>query len=158
MTPKFLKVALTAHIISAIGWVGALSAFLVLALAGLVAEDPQTARAAYVANDLITRFAIVPFAFSALITGVIQATGTQWGMFRHYWVLFKIVIAMIAFSVLLMKTASIAYMADAAATLPDDNLRSLKLSLAGHAVGGLLLLLWAAALAVYKPRGQVTDS
>jgi hypothetical protein len=42
------------------------------------------ARAAYLAMDLTSRFVIVPLARASLLTGLAQALGTPWGLFRHY--------------------------------------------------------------------------
>lgn len=42
MTPGVRKVALTTHITSSVGWLGSVSAFLALAIAGVSSADPQT--------------------------------------------------------------------------------------------------------------------
>jgi len=46
MTPGIRKVALTAHITSSVGWLGAVAGFEGLAIAGLASRDAQMARAA----------------------------------------------------------------------------------------------------------------
>lgn len=155
MTPGLRKFALTAHIVSSIGWAGALAAFLALAVAGLTSPDAATVRMAYVANGLITWYVIVPLALASLLTGIVQALGTPWGLFRHFWVVIKLVIVAAATFMLLVKTGPIGYIADRAAegTLSATDLMGLKISILAHAVGGLLVLLWAAALGIYKPRG-----
>ena len=53
--------------------------------------------------DLTARFVIVPLAFAALLTGLIQSLGTPWGLFRHYWVLTKLLLTVFATVVLLAK-------------------------------------------------------
>jgi hypothetical protein len=40
MTPGLRKLALTAHIVSSVGWLGAVAGFLALAIAGLTSQDP----------------------------------------------------------------------------------------------------------------------
>lgn len=107
MAPSLRKLALTAHIVSSVGWIGALVGFLVLAIVGLASADLQTVRAVYIAMDLTARFAIVPLALISLSSGIIQALATPWGLFRHYWVLFKLLIIVIATFMLLMKTGPI---------------------------------------------------
>jgi mercuric reductase len=84
MTPKIRKIALTAHIASSVGWFGAVAGFEALANAGLLSSDAFTMRAAYLAMEKVTWLAIVPFAFISLVTGLIIALGTKWGLFRHY--------------------------------------------------------------------------
>ena len=92
MTPSLRKFALTTHLTSSVGWLGAVGGFLALAVAGLFSRDEQLVRAAYVSMELITWFVIVPLAFVSLLTGLIESLGTPWGLFRHYWILAKLVI------------------------------------------------------------------
>jgi hypothetical protein len=155
MAPRLRNTMLTAHIIFSVSWIGALAGFLVLAVAGLGSGDAQTVRAAYVANGLITSYAIVPLAIASLLTGIVQALATPWGLLRNYWVVFKLVIVVTATVMLMAKTSAISYVADLAmqTSLTADDLVGLRYSIAGHAVGGLAVLLWAAALGVFKPRG-----
>jgi len=41
MTPGLRKFALTTHVTSSVGWIGAVGAFLALAVAGLGSQDAQ---------------------------------------------------------------------------------------------------------------------
>ena len=154
MAPGVRKFVLTSHVMFSVGWIGALAGFLALAVAGLIAQDAVTVRSAYLAMDMVNRFVIVPAALLSLLTGVVQVLGTPWGLIRHYWVLFKFLIVVTATFMLLLKTGPIGDMARAAAetTLNSDDLRGLRLSILGHAVGGLAVLLWAMALGMYKPK------
>nr|MBA2531168.1 hypothetical protein [Nocardioidaceae bacterium] len=49
--PRLRKLALTAHITSSVGWLGAVACFLALAVAGLTSQDARTVRAAYIAME-----------------------------------------------------------------------------------------------------------
>jgi hypothetical protein len=99
---------------------------------------------------------IVPLSFASLGTGLVQALGTPWGLLRHYWVLAKLLLGMIAVTVLLLKIAPISALGGAAAAgFSAGDLRGLRISVMAHAAGGLLVLLAATALAVYKPQGIV---
>ena len=102
MTPGLRKFALTTHVTSSVGWLGAVGAFLALAIAGLISQDAQIVRAAYLAMHLTTWFVIVPFCLAALLTGIVQSLGTMWGLFRHYWVLVKFVLTLGATLLLLL--------------------------------------------------------
>lgn len=155
MSPRIRKIVLVAHVTSSVGWVGAVAGFLALAIAGLTSEDVQMVRAAYIANELTTWFVIVPLSLVSLLTGLIQSLGTTWGLFRHYWVLVKLLLTVLATTVLLLKVQPISDMAGVAAdtTLSGGDLRGLRSPLVAHAGGGLLVLLVAAALGIYKPHG-----
>jgi hypothetical protein len=156
MTPRLCKFALTAHVTASVGLLGAIAAFLVLAVAGLTSQDAQTVRAAYRSMLLIAQFVIVPLALASLLTGLIQSLGTPWGLFRHYWVLVKLLLTAFATSVLLAKMELISHAARLAAetTLSHADLRAAGIQLLVHATGGLLVLFVPAILSVYKPPGK----
>jgi hypothetical protein len=155
MAPTLRKVALIAHITSSVGSLGAVAAFLALAIAGLSSEDDQVVRSIYVAMDVIARTVIVPLVFASLVTGLIQSLGTTWGLFRHYWVLAKLLLTIFTATVLMLQMDGIAYIADMAAetAFSTTDLLGLRLSLVVHAAGGLVVLLVTTTLSVLKPRG-----
>jgi hypothetical protein len=156
MTPSFRKVALTAHVTASVGWLGALAVFLAHAVASVTSQDTVIVRAACIAMGLTAWFVIFPLSITSLITGLIQALGTAWGVFRHYWVLAKLLLTVLATTVLLLKLAPIGYLADSAVqtTFSRGDLVGLRVSILVHAVGGLLILLTVATLAIYKPAGM----
>jgi hypothetical protein len=86
MTSGLRKFVLTAHVTSSVGWLGAVVAYLALAVAALTSQDAQTVRAAWIAMELTGWFVIVPLALASVLIGVVNALGTPWGLFRHYWV------------------------------------------------------------------------
>ena len=150
------KVALIAHVTSSIGWFGAVAGFLALALAGLFSQDAMTVRVAYIAMELITRFVIVPFAFVALLTGIVSSLFTKWGLFRYYWVLVKLVITILATLILLVHTQPIELLAGIAVktVVVGANLHSEQILLVNASSAALLVLLVVTALSYYKPRGM----
>ncbi|HWP34342.1 MAG TPA: hypothetical protein VNM66_01970 [Thermodesulfobacteriota bacterium] len=156
MAPSLRKLALTVHVVSSVGWLGSVAAFLALAVTGLTGHDSELVRAAYLAMDLTARFVIVPAALAALVSGLVSSLGTAWGLFRHYWVLVKFLLTVSAVIVLLLKLGPIRLVAGLAAggALSGSDLREIRLSLLAHAAGGLLVLLAAATLGVFKPRGM----
>jgi hypothetical protein len=149
MRPRLRKFALTAHIVSSVGWLGAATAYLALVVAGLTSQDAQTVRAAYLAMGLIVWFVIVPLSSASLLTGLVQALGTTWGLFRHYWVAAKLLLTILAVIVLLEYTQSISPFVGMAATTTSFSVDHLS-----HTGGGLLVLLVTTVLAVYKPWGR----
>ncbi len=155
LTPPLRKLVLTAHITFTVGWLGAVAAFLPLAVTGLTSPDVQTVRSAYLAMDLIARFVIVPLSFAPLVTGPVLSLVTPWGLFRHYWVLAKLLITIPASIVLLLYMQPISRIAGVAAetTLSGADLRGLRVQLVANAGAAMLVLLVATALSVYKPRG-----
>ncbi len=154
MASRLRKFALTAHVTSSVGWLGAVVVFLALAVVGLTSQDAQTVRGAYLVMEPAAWFVLVPLAFASLLTGIVQSLGTRWGLFRHYWVLFKLLITVFATIVLLIYMQTFSFMAGVAAD-PSADLGVVRNASPGlHAALGLLVLLVATVLAVYKPRGM----
>ena len=153
MTPGLRKFVLTAHVISSVGWLGAVVAYLALAVAALTSADAQMVRAAWIAMELTGWFVIVPLALASLLIGVVNALGTPWGLFRHYWVLVKFLLTVFATIILLLHMPTVNYFAGVAAKTDSANVFGLRGELI-HAGGGLLVLLVTATLSVYKPRGM----
>jgi hypothetical protein len=156
LTPALRKFIRTAHVIFSVGWLGTVVAFLALAIVGLTSQDTQVARAAYIAMGLTTRFVIVPLSLVPLfLTGPLLSLGTPWGLFRHYWILAKLLINLLSTAILLVHVQPINHMWRVAAegTLSSAD-RGDQIQLVVASAAGLLALLVATALAVYKPRGM----
>ena len=154
MAPRLRKFALTAHVACSAGWLGAVAAFLALAVVALTSHDAQTVRGAYLVMEPTAWLVLVPLAFGSLLTGLVQSLGTTWGLFRHYWVVFKLLINVVATIVLLAYMRTFRFMADVAADPSADLGVVRNASPVLHAALALLLLLAATLLAVYKPRGM----
>ena len=159
MTPTFRKLTIAAHVACSVGWLGATAAFLVLSIAGLTSHYPEVVRAAYLSMDLISRFAIIPMCFASLVTGLIQALGTPWGLFRYYWIVTKFALAIFATLALLVhQFGAVAVAAKrrsgtAAETLFNADLASLKTELVLAPSLAIFVLLVVTTLGVYKPWG-----
>jgi hypothetical protein len=150
------KLALTAHITSSVGWLGSVVAFLALAIVGVRSSSDNYIRSAYVAMELVGWLVIVPFSAASLITGLVQSFGTNWGLFRHYWVVAKLLITVGASLLLLLHMQVVNAVAHAAAdgSLHIEHLRDPRTQLIADAGAATVVLLIAIALSVYKPRGH----
>lgn len=157
MSPGARKFALTAHVVASVGWLGAVVAFLALAIAGLVSPNPQMVRAAYLAMEPIGWLVLLPMSIASLTTGLISSLGTAWGLLRHYWVIFKLLINLFATVVLLLYMQTLGYLARLAEGSSSGDVGALRSqSPLIHAGAALVLLLVATTLAVYKPRGMTS--
>jgi hypothetical protein len=156
LAPGLRKFTLTAHVTSSVGWLGAVAGFLALSIAALTGHDAQRARAAYLAMELVAWSVIVPLSIGSLLTGLLQALGTPWGLFQHYWVLVKLLMTVLATVVLLLHLKPIGWIAgiDAETILANPEVREVRFQLVVDAAAALIVLLVATALSVYKPRGM----
>jgi hypothetical protein len=157
MTPRLSKAVLTSHITVSVGWVGAVAVFIVLAAAGLTAEENQLARSAYMAMELSAWYVIVPFCIASLLTGIVQATGTKWGLFKFYWIVVKLFLTVALTILLLLHMQPIEYLAGIAA---DTNFSNAKhsghvINLIAKAGAALIALLFITTISIYKPWGRI---
>ena len=129
MTPALRKGMLTAHVVSSVGWVGAVAGVLALAVAGLTHADADVPRGAYLSMILMAKYVIVPLAEASFATGIICSLGTGWGLVRYYWVLVQLLMT-------LLNAASAQH---------------LMVIASSTALAALLVI---TALSVYKPRGM----
>jgi hypothetical protein len=156
MTPNLRKFALTIHITSSVGWIGAVVAYLVIVIAAMNSQNVQLLHGVWVALELMGWFAIVPLSSAALLTGIVMAMGTKWGLFQHYWVTLSLALTLLATVILFQHMPTVSFYAYRAATdtVNVGVLRDALQSELLHAGIGLLLLLGIQVLNVYKPRGM----
>ena len=155
MGPGVRRLALTAHVVSSVGWLGAAGTFLALGIVGLSSSDAELVRAVYLAMEAAGWSVLVPLAFASLLTGLVQALFSKWGLFRHYWVVVKFTMTVLASVVVLLYMRTLEYQADLAARTSGSDIAGLRSS--GpvlHSGVGMVLLLVAVVLSIYKPAGM----
>jgi hypothetical protein len=152
MKPGVRKFALSAHLTFSIGWIGAVLAYLALGVGAVTSPEVQTVRAAWTAMELTGWYVIVPLAVASLLTGLVMALGTKWGLFRHYWVLISFVLTIFATVVLLLHMPTVSSMAEVAREAEGATLDRLGGDLF-HPGIGLVVLLVIQVLNLYKPPG-----
>jgi hypothetical protein len=155
MRPELRKLTLTLHVSSSVGWLGAVVAMLALGSIGAVSHDDQQVRAVFLVMSPTARYALVPLAVLSLLTGLVQSLGTRWGLFQHYWVVFKLVMNLAALVVLLAYLQTLDELARLAATpsTGEAEFGAMRASPAVHSLLALALLVVATVLAIYKPHG-----
>ncbi|MFI0450296.1 hypothetical protein [Actinomadura sp. 6N118] len=157
MSPGLRRLALTTHVTASVGWLGAVVVALSLSVVTMTSQDIGLARAAARSLEMVGWAALIPFSVASLITGLVQSLGSRWGLFRHYWVLVKLVMNVFATTVLLLYMQTLSHLSEVAArpTLTSDDLAILQSpSPAVHGTGALVLLLLAVVVSVYKPPGM----
>jgi hypothetical protein len=133
---------------------GAVLSFLILVAAGVLEASEPAIRGVYITANLIAERAILPLMLSSILIGAAEGLWTPWGLFKHRWVLAKLVITVFAALVLLAQMHPIGQLAGAALSgSPMDP--GLQHRVIVHAAGGLLVLLLPLALSVYKPVGKI---
>jgi hypothetical protein len=155
MRPRVRKLALVAHVVSSVGWLGTVGAFLALAIAGLFTNDAGTVRAVYPSMELLGWLVIVPCSVAALVTGLIVSLGTEWGLVRYYWVATKFMLTLGATGLLLVHMSVVQHAAGiASGAVAAGRFRNLQVRLVFDAALALLVLLTNTVLSIYKPWGM----
>jgi hypothetical protein len=152
MTPRLQKFALLTHITFTVGWLGAIVPYLVLVIAGLTSPDVQLVRSASLSMELIGWYVLVPLSFAALLSGLVQSLFTPWGLFRHWWIVAKLALTVFAVVILFEHMREVSRVAQMArdAMVSSAHFRGDLI----HATGGLLVLVAALTLSVFKPWGM----
>jgi SNF family Na+-dependent transporter len=146
------KAVLAVHLTVSIGWVGGVLVYLALGLAATGSGDDQTIRAAWAAMDIAGWYALVPMAIATVLTGLVLALGTRWGLLRHYWVLIAFLLTSFSAVILIVHMPSVSATANMIRTADSAQLRQAGGDLF-HPTVGLVVLLTVHVLNVYKPPG-----
>ena len=154
MAPGLRRLTFTTHITSSVGWIGAVLVFLALAVIAMTSQDERTVRGAYLVMAPAAWFVLVPLAHASLVTGIALSLGTAWGLFRHYWVVLKLLITVFATAILLIYMGTFRQMAGIAADPIVDLEVVRNASPIVHSILALILLIAATVLGVYKPFGM----
>jgi hypothetical protein len=156
MTTGQRKFLLTLHVVPSVGWMGAVAVFLALALAGLLSSDSQIIRASYVAMDITYRTVVVPLGLAAMATGLVSSLGTDWGLFRYYWIVVKLLVTVPTIVLMLAHLRPVNHLASLVSTilLPNTELARPALQLLLYGCAAQFVLLVATVLSTYKPRGR----
>ena len=161
LPPRLRRFTLSVHLAVSVGWVGTVVAYLALGIAAVRSDDVQIVRSAWIGMELVGWYVIVPLAVSSWLTGIFIAAGTKWGLFRHYWVLFSLVLTTLAAVVLILHMPGVSDLADIAQRGGSEGLEGLDAHVYAqlkqgdllHPAIGLLVLLAVHMMNVYKPPG-----
>lgn len=149
LSPKWRKVVLTTHIVTAVGWLGTDLVLLTLGIAGLAgAADPAVV---YPAQGLIGRVLFVPLSVLVWLVGVVNALVTPWGLLRHWWVITKF--AIVTLMLMLVAVAlwpNLSAAQEFGAALPHQQ----RLNLVVAPSVSTTLLVIATVLSTFKPWGR----
>lgn len=136
------------HTLATVGVFGADLVLLMLGFSAVFGADPHTI---YCAAHLIASNVVPPLALASVLTGVLLAQLTGWGLFRYWWVTLKLAITLVL--TLLVLTVLVPRLGAAAADPSFTTAERLPLAVA-PALATVFLIV-NVALAVYKPGWRV---
>lgn len=155
MSARASRFALTLHVLFSVGWLGAVAVFLALSIVGLTSMSETLVRGAYLAMNVTALYVIVPLSLASFVSGIVQSLGTPWGLFRHYWVVAKLLITTVSTALLILHLQPIGHLASVVAetTPAKGDLAGMRIQLVATSAAAVVALVVATALSIYKPRG-----
>ena len=141
------------HYVSSVGWLGVGLCQFTIDVVGLSTSDGLLRHAGYELADVFDLGLLLPMAVVSLVSGVVRATRSRWGLFRHWWVAVKLVLtaALMVGDPLFLG----AWNAAAAAGGVGAGLRERLIAGAMVNVGLLTLM---TVLSVFKPWGRIRSN
>ena len=154
MTEGRRKIAVTVHVVAALALLGVSTVVLVAGVQAATRDDAHDAHAVYSLLRLLTFSLDLPLAAVTLLSGVLLALTSRWGIFRHWWVIAKLAIYGATLIIgLVLISPSLDTMIDVteAGSSGQSGARSTLVFAAGVQV---VILVAAATLGVFKPGGR----
>ena len=157
MSREMRKFVLLAHILSSVSWIGVDLVMGVLSFRGLTTDDPHTLATTYGALAMFCVPLLLTLGLLSLGTGVVLGLGTRFGLLRHWWVVTKLVIAIVLCTLVLVALRPALLDAATQTAVVDgtlaDRLSVVRRDMIFPPLVSTTALLFASWLAVYKPWG-----
>jgi hypothetical protein len=147
--PRRARAALlTVHVAVSVGWLGLDGALVALEVTSLTSGDPAVQGGIAAAMGALASWVLIPVVFISLVSGLVLALSTPWGLVRHWWVLAKcgIALTLTATGLALMLPRLDRIVAGDGEPVQMQTLLARSLA--------LVLLLAATGLSVIKPWGK----
>ncbi|HWR48809.1 MAG TPA: hypothetical protein VN327_14545 [Pseudonocardiaceae bacterium] len=141
-------VVLTVHVATSVGWLGLDGALVALEVTGLSTVDPTVRAGMTTATAVIACWVLIPVVFFALVSGLVLALSSSWGLVRHWWVLAKCGVAAV------LTAAGLLFLVHQLPQIVAGGGEPVETqTLVGRSVA-LVLLLAATGISVVKPWGK----
>lgn len=145
------------HIVSAVGWLGADVALLVLSVRGFTAADQQTTAVAYQAMALFGAPVLLTAGVVCLASGVVLGLGSKYGLVRYWWVAIKLALNLVLTTLVIVLLRP--GLDEAAAQARDGRgvaeMGQVAENMLFPPIVSLAVLTFATVLSVLKPWGRV---
>ncbi len=147
--PRRVRVAvLTVHVVTSVGWLGLLGSLVALEVLCLATVDPAGQAWIDAAMAALAVWVLTPVVFSAVVSGLVLALSTPWGLVQHWWVLAKCAIA------ITLTATGVALMLPGPRQIVLGDVEATHLQTLVVRSAALMLLLVATSISVVKPWGK----
>jgi uncharacterized membrane protein len=153
LTGKARKLTLVLHLASVGSWLGLDVAMAVLVFTAMGSDDPGTKSLSFQALELVTIWPMTISGLACLVTGVLLAYGSKYGLTKYWWVVVKLGLNLLLSTlVLIALRPGVEEMADQARQ-PGAVLNATDLIF--PPIVSPTLLMVAVVLSVFKPWGRL---
>lgn len=89
LTRPARRATLVVHVVSAAGWLGIALGLLALGITAATTESAPVLEASVRSMKTLVDWVVFPVALLTLLTGLLMALGSSWGLARHRWIYTK---------------------------------------------------------------------
>nr|WP_042191467.1 hypothetical protein [Kibdelosporangium sp. MJ126-NF4]CEL20101.1 Flavodoxin reductases (ferredoxin-NADPH reductases) family 1; Vanillate O-demethylase oxidoreductase [Kibdelosporangium sp. MJ126-NF4]CTQ97325.1 Flavodoxin reductases (ferredoxin-NADPH reductases) family 1; Vanillate O-demethylase oxidoreductase (EC 1.14.13.-) [Kibdelosporangium sp. MJ126-NF4] len=146
MTQQRRRLLVVVHVLTSVSGIGATLAVVLVLTLGLSTPDTEGQSSFLALASDILYVLSIPLLVTAVLVGVLSALYSPWGLFKHTWVLKKLVLTVVN---LALAAVLIGPRIPETADMPTAWL------VFGGLVAQLVLYLLATGLSVFKPKGLV---
>lgn len=152
LRPRPRKTIVVIHVIASVALLGEVWGLVALNLYATTTADRELAHAAYRLMEVLVFAGGIPLSMIALISGIVLAVGSHWGLVRHYWVFAKLLllIAVILVGMFLFQPLAMASAFEAGTQTETQQWRQVAV-----VATQVIMLVTATALSVFKPKGRI---
>ncbi|MFI8089643.1 hypothetical protein ACIF9R_15180 [Streptomyces sp. NPDC086080] len=154
---RLRKAVLTAHVAISVGWLGLVTGMFAMSVAGATTHSAEQQASMYRTMSMLDEIFLGMTSMFALISGIVVAAGTKWGLLQRRWVAVKFFMTMsvmlLGFAVIHQLILEANELVDAHAPVRGGELDTVGWSMAGAAAVAVLSLVFMTAVSTYKPWG-----
>ncbi len=155
ISQRLRKAVLATHIIVSLAWMGIIAAMEAMTVMGTLTTDHQTQVSVFAMDSLLDSIYLGLVSLFAVLTGVVCATGTKWGLLQRKWVVVKFaattVVMSLGFGVNHQLIMQANKLLENGATPAEVSRIGWWLTIFG--AQGVILLTMSAVISTYKPWG-----
>lgn len=94
LSRRVRNATLVAHVLATSSWLGAVVANLFFGISAVITDRDDLTDAYYTVMDPLVNTVMPAAAIASVVTGLLLALATRWGLLRHWWILIKLGLAL----------------------------------------------------------------
>lgn len=154
---RLRKVVLTIHVAISVGWLGLVTGMFAMSLAGATTDSAEQQAAMYGTMSMLDEIFLGMTSMFALLSGIVVAAGTKWGLLQRRWVAVKFFTTMgvmlLGFAVIHQLILRANELVAQGAPVRGGELDTVGWAMSGAAGLAVVSLIFMTTVSTYKPWG-----